>query len=46
MPTKPKTISIGTNFLRLIIGSSNAVNKPADDKQVKAIETFEYLILP
>lgn len=46
IPINPSENSIILNFFLVKMGSITAVNKPADDKQTKAIDTLAYLILP
>lgn len=44
--TNPSKISGTTIFLPVINGSKTAVNKPVDERQVRAIDMFEYFMLP
>lgn len=46
MINKPKPISYLLNFALVIIGSNKAVKKVVVEKQIKAIDTLEYLIEP
>ena len=42
MPIDPKSTSTGFIFLPVIMGSKIEVNKPAAERQVNAMDIFEY----